>query len=300
VKYFPYDVESLYGSDYFEAGTGSVRGYSDSDYTTEHGVAWAASLIELLCPAGRVLDVGCADGRLLAKLPNRYERFGVEFNSGAAGKAAGAGIRMIGSDIFDPQLKQNWAESFDVVSAIAVFEHLADFKGAVEAALALVKPGGVLLFEIPLVTPDGQPDTWFRSSLEHIHYPTEQSVEYLFENVLDCTLAGKRIDIRTFAYTYIGITSKSGEVMARLAPQFARWFNSPASTLAPQEARFRWLLELIHAANPSSDVLSLYRYADPGDYNPLLIRRLFELWMGAQYRAERIEGHLRALEKVRD
>jgi glycosyltransferase involved in cell wall biosynthesis/SAM-dependent methyltransferase len=292
VKWFPYDVESLYQNGYFEAGPGSARGYSDSGYTTEHGVAWAASLIELLCPAGRVLDVGCAAGQLLTKLPARYERFGVEFSPGAAAKASAAGIQMIGSDILDPQLKQNWAESFDVVSAIAVFEHLADFRGAIEAALALLKPGGALLFEVPLVTPDGQPDTWFRTSLEHIHYPTEQSIEYLFENVLGWKLAGKRIDVRNFAYTYIGVTSKDGEVMGRLAPEFDRWVNAPAATLAPREARFRWLLDLIHAANPSPEVLSLYRYADPGDYNPMLIRRLFEVWMVAQHRAASIEGEL--------
>jgi hypothetical protein len=83
VQCFSNDLQTLYGDGYSSSDPASGLGYSDYQYTAEHGVAWAAALIRLLRPSGRILDIGCADGRVLRKFSNGYERFGIEPNVGA-------------------------------------------------------------------------------------------------------------------------------------------------------------------------------------------------------------------------
>ena len=300
VQYFPHDLQTLYGNEYFSSHQDSGYGYSDYHYTAEHGVAWAAALISLLQPRGRALDIGCADGHLLKKLPDGYERFGIEPNATATEQCRAAGITVIASDVLDEGLRQNYAASFDIASAIAVFEHIPDFKSAIEASITLLRPEGLLLFEVPILTEDVASDPWLRTSLEHIHYPTEQSLHYLFREVLGLELGGSRVVIKNFACTYIGITSKSREVTQQANAKVNRWMNAPPSALAPDEARFRWLLELIHAANAASDVLGLYRYIHQTDWNMLIVRRISELWSGTLERCADIERYLRQVEQARD
>src|ERR1700730_9199900 len=75
VDVHPEDLSSLYDDDYYSS-EGSERGYGDYAFTSEHGTAWAAALIRALAPSGRVLDVGCANAHLLAKLCGSHECFG--------------------------------------------------------------------------------------------------------------------------------------------------------------------------------------------------------------------------------
>jgi O-antigen biosynthesis protein len=299
VEHFPYDMEHLYGEGYFTAAWAG-RGYAEYDYTAGHSVAWAAALVRLLRPSGRILDVGCANGHLLRKLAVGYERYGIEPNAAAARDARSAGIEIIGSDILDHGLKQRYAEYFDAVLAIAVFEHVTGFKAAVQAALDLLKPGGLLIFEVPLITGDLRPDTWFRTSLEHIHYPTEQSLHYLFERVLGLELAGAALEVKDFAYIYTGVVSKSSAEAPRLADDLRRWTTAPPASLSPAEGRFRFLLDVIHAADPTPEVLALQACLDPCDFNPLMRRRMFELWSAEVARRVSIEGYLWEVEKARD
>lgn len=300
VQHFPDDLHLLYDNAYFDAGGGSTAGYGDYEYTSEHGIAWAAALIRLLRPGGRMLDIGCAGGHLLSKLDGTYECFGIEANQQMAGQCRSAGISIIGSDISDNELRLDYAGFFEVVSAIAVFEHIPDFRGAVEAALAMLRPDGILLFEVPVVIEGDTANPWLRTSLEHIHYPVERSMRFLFTNVLGLELAGSVVSIRDFAHTFIGITSRSGEVMRRASEAWQRWTVSPPASLEPEEARFRWLLNVIHAGNATPEVLALYRHLQPEDWNPLIVRRVMELWSAAEQRTSSLREYLHQVEAARD
>jgi SAM-dependent methyltransferase len=307
VQHFTEDVKDLYGDDYFSSAKASGIGYEDYAYTAEHSVAWAAALVELLRPNGRILDVGCANGHLLRKLGPAYERFGIEPNARASEECHLAGISILASELPDDDLGRNYAQTFDLALAIAVFEHIPHFREAIEGAIDLLRPDGLLLFEVPLISEANPSDLWMSTSLEHIHYPTERSLEYLFHDVLGLRLAGAPLPIRNFTHTYVGMTSKSEAVLESARQRFNRWRSAPAGSLNPMEARFRCLFDLIHAAKADPDVLALCRYLLPSDVNHLIVRRFADLWItevkrwqDTEIRCKKTQDYLRAVEEARD
>ena len=115
-------------------------------------------------------------------------------------------------------------------------------KGAVEAALNLLQPDGILIFEVPLIrTKD---DVWFRSSLEHLHYPTDRSIQYLFNTILGLDLYGSAVDAQDWGSIYVGMTSKSRNVSQECGARFETLIAAPVQSLSPGEARFRCLFDL--------------------------------------------------------
>jgi SAM-dependent methyltransferase len=278
VEHFRDDVAALYEDTYYLSDQPSEIGYSDYDYTAEQGVAWAAELVRLLVPQGRILDIGCGDGKLLAKIGPGYERFGIEVNHRMAERARQVGVHVIGSDLLEEQLQHKYAGSFDMVTAIAVFEHIVDFRAAVEAAIDLLSPHGLLLFEIPVISTNPNSDTWFKSSLEHLHYPSEQSVQYLFEETLRLPLEGAELDIRNFASVFIGLSAANPDVLKRAAELFRQVLAAPADHIFANTALARWLLHFIHAADSDPESICLAYLVRPEDLTPQLLRRVFDLW----------------------
>jgi SAM-dependent methyltransferase len=295
----PEDVRALYDDHYFASAEDSRQGYTDYAYTAEHGIAWAAALIRFLRPEGRLLDIGCADGLLLRKLGSAYQRFGIELNPRMAEECRRSGVEIIASDLIAGNLTK-YAESFDLIAAIAVFEHIPDFRGAFETALALLGPNGLLLFEVPIISASGGSDMWFRSSLEHIHYPSEGSLQYLFRDVLNLQLVGAVVPIKDFACTYIGLTSKSGSVIEAAGQRLERLFQGRPADLLPDESRVRWLLDVIHAGNASPEVLALSEHLADQDLNPHFRRRVFDLWRATELRSSSLEHYLHEVEGARD
>jgi glycosyltransferase involved in cell wall biosynthesis/SAM-dependent methyltransferase len=274
----PPELASLYSDAYYASATGSAHGYADYSYTAEHGVAWAASLIRLLAPRGRVLDIGCADGHLLKKLRPSHECYGIEVNGNMAALCRGAGIEIIGSDIYEPAVSTKYRGFFDVVSAIAVFDHLHDLKSAVEVTLDLLGPAGFLLFEVPLMSSQHPSDVWFKSSLEHIYYPNQQSLKYLFEKVFELPLIGNEIVIEDYGSTFIGLVPKGPDHGKGLLEQYNRLVHGAIAELKPGERSFRFLLDCVHAARTSPEHLDLLKDLDLRDINPALFQRLVSLW----------------------
>src|SRR5262249_54032501 len=122
LKDIPTDLSIFYTDDYY-CGEGQV-GYLDYAFMAEHGTAWAAALVKCLKSPARVLDIGCVDGCLLHKLGPAYELFGIEVNETMARRAAESGVDVIGRDLFAEAILRDHAGRFDVVTSIAVFEHL--------------------------------------------------------------------------------------------------------------------------------------------------------------------------------
>ena len=263
--------------------------------------AVTASLIRLLCPSGRVLDIGCVDGHLLKKLLPSHACYGIEVNAAMAALAAQAGINVIARDIFDSVVLERYSESFDLVSAVAVFEHVHDMGRAVEIALALLKPGGILLFEVPLISLQNPSDIWFSSSLEHIYYPFEESLHYLFETVLRVPLIGSEVVAADYGSVFIGIVPKDPRRREELTARYQGLVSSPVSSLAsPAEKEFRFALDVLHAGQTTPDCLALLPDIDFTALTPSVYRRLMDLWRRDAEKLRLTAAYLREVEAARD
>ncbi len=297
----PADLKSLYGDAYYQAPSASDQGYEDYSYTAEHGLAWAASLIGLLVPRGRILDVGCANGHLLKKLQSSHECYGIEVNSKMADECRSAGIKIIGSDVFDDVVAAKYNAFFDVVSAIAVLEHLSDLKKGVQIVLSLLKPDGILLFEVPLVSAKHSSDIWFKSSLEHIYYPSESSLRYLIENVFNLPLVGREVVISDYGSTFVGVVPKNSSRGEELAREYGRLTVGPITELrTPEERRFRFLFDCLHAAHTSPAHLDLLKSIPPREINAAFLGRLADLWRRDSECLTESKSQVAALESTRD
>ena len=94
----------------------------------EHGLAESHRLLLDAVPHGaRVLDVGCAEGYLAARLKERgCFVVGVEADAAAARKAEAACDAVVAGDVEDPAVREELRERFDVVLFGDVLEHLRD------------------------------------------------------------------------------------------------------------------------------------------------------------------------------
>lgn len=113
--------------------------------------AIAARAERLLPPRGRVLDLGCASGGLLALLrPRAGHLAGLELSASAARAAAQVADVVVHGALEDPDLPFE-AGSFDLVVLADVLEHLADPVAALRRAVAWTRPGGAVLLSVPNV-----------------------------------------------------------------------------------------------------------------------------------------------------
>ena len=111
----------------------------------------AERAIELLPPDGRVLDLGCASGGLLALLrPHASHLAGLELSATAAKAAAAVADHIVEGALEDPDLPFE-PGSFDLVILADVLEHLADPVAALRRATTWARPGAAVLVSVPNV-----------------------------------------------------------------------------------------------------------------------------------------------------
>lgn len=276
VARLPESTNAYYDDSYYVNGASS--GYGDYSVMAEHGLGWAAALVELLADKGKILDIGCADGYLLRKLSDAFEKYGIEVNAKAAGEAGKRGIKLLGNDLLDAGVVRDHRSEFDVVTAIAVFEHLLDFRGGFQAAVELLREDGFLLFEVPLMSEEGSNAAWLNNSLEHIYYPSEGAIRHIVQTVLGCHLAGAELPIRGYASTYVGIVTKSAHQAVRIKAMFERVMSGDFQSGAVEEARASTHLHLLHAAQSTDESVRALTRLPTTDFTPPLIARIAQLW----------------------
>jgi glycosyltransferase involved in cell wall biosynthesis/SAM-dependent methyltransferase len=275
----PADLASYYDDAYYHGEGPSSAGYTEYAVVAAHSLAWAAELVRLVQPSGRVLDVGAADGYLLGLLGDAYDRAAIEVNATLRAKCVAAGFAVLGADICSPALVAEHGGSFDAVTAIAVLEHVGDMRRAVEQIRDLLTPTGVMVFEVPLISPTADNKVWFNSSLEHVFYPTAEGLAHLFESVFGLPLIGREVYLQDYASTFVGVVTKSPERHVALADRFRTVLDAPIEELAdPAERRFRLLFELVHAAHTRADTVALLPALGDGQATVGLLHRLGALW----------------------
>ena len=109
----------------------------------------AAHAQRLLPEGGRVLDLGCASGGLLALLrPRAGHLAGLELSAAGAAAAAEVGDEVVQGALEDPDLPFA-ARSYDLVVLADVLEHVADPGAALARAVGWCAPGGHVVVSVP-------------------------------------------------------------------------------------------------------------------------------------------------------
>jgi SAM-dependent methyltransferase len=275
----PDATEPFYADGYYGADTGEQAGYHDYAFTSAHTQLWVRLLVGALCPeGGRILDVGCATGSLLSGLPASFQRFGIEVNAGAAESARGLGITMLGSDVADPRLADGSWGRFDVITSIATFEHVLDFRGAVSTCLDALAPEGILIFEVPVISEVSHNRDWYGGSYEHIYYPTGRGMQHLFESLPGVHWLGFESSIERFSASYLGCATRDGQTFARAARLFQAMKSETLEGLDLEARRLNLSYQVVHSFRPTPErVLALPDLLDVAATPPLL-RRICQLW----------------------
>ena len=98
-------------------------------------------------PGRRVLDLGCRYGALTQHYAAGNHVVGVDIDADALARAAELGIETHWADVEDPLSFDD--ESFDVVVAGELLEHVRDPAGLVGEARRVLRPGGQFVASVP-------------------------------------------------------------------------------------------------------------------------------------------------------
>ncbi len=104
--------------------------------------------IKRFCKRGRMLDIGCGRGLVLARARDEsWDTAGMEFSDDTARQAR----EVLGLDIRTGRLEDAGFTrgSFDVITIWHVLEHLPDPEVTLRTCYSLLKPGGLLAVAVP-------------------------------------------------------------------------------------------------------------------------------------------------------
>lgn len=144
-------IRSMYGDDYFEKDYDSClseESYFDSFPRLMARYGSLLDAIEALAPRGDLFEVGCAGGYFLKLARERGWRVrGIEITAAGVRHARDVfGLDVERGSFPEPRLRSAPA---DVVYLGHVLEHLRSPAAGIEAATTLVRPGGLLVVEVP-------------------------------------------------------------------------------------------------------------------------------------------------------
>lgn len=150
----PEEITKLYSAEYFEGGDfrcGHAASYGDTP-TLDHLVN--KSLLREIWnrkPGGSFLEIGCAAGAFLhAALQMGYLCKGVELSADASDIARKRfGLEVVTGSVEEARFDDR---SFEVVFMGDVIEHLANPLGTLQEVHRILKPGGLLVLELPSQT----------------------------------------------------------------------------------------------------------------------------------------------------
>lgn len=170
-----------------------------------------AHFMERYVQKGRILDVGCADGKFLWALDaSRWDRTGVDFSGETVRlvKQRLPDLNLLEGDIFSPQLEEG---SFDVLTLWHVFEHLPRPQEALARARQLLRPGGWIFISLPnLASLQARifQDCWYALDVpRHLHHYSPRPLELLLQKqgmlLQEHVFFSRTVNFHTLKYSLI-------------------------------------------------------------------------------------------------
>lgn len=151
------ELSTIYPENYYSYGQQKLREEANPN-SLLHRIRYAGFRKKIahalgLCPDHKpqvILDIGCGDGHLLNLFKDSagesVETHGVDFNLQAVEAAAAAGHHTYAGRFEDVRLPD---DTFDLVYASHVIEHVEDPKGFTQKIFRILRPGGIFWFETP-------------------------------------------------------------------------------------------------------------------------------------------------------
>ena len=147
------------------------------------------SMFKRYLPGGTILDVGCADGALLAPISKQYRIIGVDVSTPMMELALKNGY----SEIITASLEAGLPfgnDAFDGVFCGETLEHVVDTDFALCELNRVLKPGGVLVVTVPNVRTIFSLIRWF------LNDPPMFGARYRSGHVRDFTTKHIRVALR--------------------------------------------------------------------------------------------------------
>jgi SAM-dependent methyltransferase len=177
------DLQELYGAEYFDEYPGK-ESYEEDEAQRRYEARIRVALVQRYLRAGRLYEVGAAAGHFLDEARHAgFEVSGIE----PAGPVAARARERFGVDVQAGFVEQAGIgpESFDVVCAWHVLEHLAEPRAALAKLHAALRPGGHLLLEVPnieSVYARRRGEAWFNLDPEHhVGHYARRSLQLVLE-----------------------------------------------------------------------------------------------------------------------
>ncbi len=150
---------------------------------------------KLTSQRGKVLDIGCGNGQWLVAVGNEGTKHGIEVSESAAEKA-----RISGANIFNGTFEDYDAEpeSFDIITAFSLIEHLKDPRTLIQWVFKHLKPGGLFV----VLTGDRQSKAAQKSGQKWPLYVTPMHLHFFSANSLDLLIAEAGFVIKKHQWFY--------------------------------------------------------------------------------------------------
>lgn len=142
-----------------------------------------ARIVRRRVPHGRLLDVGCGRGDLLARFQGTHALHGIEL-SDAGLHLARERLPVAELRSADIQRTLPFSGRFEAITAVNVIEHLVDPAAAVANLAAAQPPGSVLVIHLPTIGNEGQRRRYmdsYDSDPTHVYRPSGVEVTALVE-----------------------------------------------------------------------------------------------------------------------
>lgn len=99
----------------------------------------------------RLLEIGCNEGDLLSTVKNskRFDAEGIDYSKPVVEYAQSLGLKAVQKDLFEMEYPD---DTFDVVVAIHVVEHMQSPEATLTEILRILKPGGAFFAVMPCVS----------------------------------------------------------------------------------------------------------------------------------------------------